>query len=373
MYNCFLALGVAFGTVIDGFVSINYSWRYMYYIAVAPIGFCTIIVILFFPETFYPRSPVDLPAQEDYAPKKTFIQSMTIFTGVHTKESLFRMFIRPVGLVIIPPILWATLVMSVTIGFLVAVSSNVAPSFQTEYGMQPWQTGLCFVAAIIGSVLGMWLGGSFSDRVADYFTKRNGGIREPEFRLPAMMIALITGPLSLIFYGVGIDNGVHWMMPTIGLGLVTFTIVQGTNVSFVYILDSYRPIAGAPFENLIQARRLSPSWASNRCSVSYCHSTQILGSPNWDIPRRMVQWLGLARLFWFYGSRSLSMASALELLHTMPSICNGSSGIPIANQGNSLEVGLVSCISTLMNKCITIFSDTLNQIQDMFFSFEGYP
>jgi hypothetical protein len=218
----------------------------MYYIAVAPIGFCTIIVILFFPETFYPRSPIDLPAPEDYTPKKTFTQSLTIFTGIHTRESLFRMFIRPIGLIIIPPILWATLVMSVTIGFLVAVSSNVAPSFQTHYGMQPWQTGLCFVAAIIGSILGIWVGGGFSDRVADYFTKRNGGIREPEFRLPAMMVALITGPLSLIFFGVGINNGIHWIMPTIGLGLVTFTIVQGTNVSFVYILDAYKPIAGAP-------------------------------------------------------------------------------------------------------------------------------
>jgi MFS family permease len=109
--------------------------------------------------------------------------------------------------------------MSVTIGFLVAVTSNVAPSFQAYYGMEPWQTGLCFVAAILGSLIGIWVGGGFSDRVADYFTKRNGGIREPEFRLPAMTVALITGPLSLVFFGVGINNEVHWMMPVVGLGL----------------------------------------------------------------------------------------------------------------------------------------------------------
>jgi hypothetical protein len=144
--------------------------------------------------------------------------------------------------------------MSVTIGFLVAVTSNLAPAFQQFYNMTPWQCGLCNIAAVIGSLLGIWVGGSFSDHVADYFTKRNGGIREPEFRLPAMSVALVTGPLALVFYGVGVNNHIHWILPTIGLGLrtppcddltvVNFTIVQGTNVSFVYCLDAYKPVAG---------------------------------------------------------------------------------------------------------------------------------
>jgi hypothetical protein len=169
----------------------------MYWVAVSLIGFCTVIVIFFFPETFYPRSPLDhTAAAETYAPKKSLVQTLSIFTGVNTKESLFRMFIRPLGLIIIPPVLWASLVMAVTIGFLVAVTSNVAPAFEATYGMQPWQTGLCNISALIGSGLGIWLGGGFSDRVADFFTKRNGGIREPEFRLPAMCIALVTGITS---------------------------------------------------------------------------------------------------------------------------------------------------------------------------------
>jgi hypothetical protein len=59
----------------------------------------------------------------------------------------------------------------------------------------------------------------------------------------------------------------------------------------------------------------------------------------------------------------------------MLSICNGSSGISIVNQGNSsLQVEIVSCISTFMNKCMTIFSDILHQVSPSygFFSFEGY-
>lgn len=90
-------------------------------------------------------------------------------------------------------------------------------------------------------------------------------------RLPAMVPCLIATPLSLILYGVGIHYRLHWICPTIGLGLceysrsgphksfpflpsslrvesnpevVNFAIAQGTNVCLVYVIDGYRPVAG---------------------------------------------------------------------------------------------------------------------------------
>lgn len=151
--------------------------------------------------------------------------------------------------------------MSVTIGFLVAVTSNVAPAYNTAYGFEAWQTGLCFFSAIVGSLVGIYIGGHLTDQMADWFTKRNGGLREPEMRLPSIVVSLITTPLGLVLFGVGIQYKLHWMCPTVGLGLrklshisrstgqqltceVNFSIVQATNVSLVYTIDCYRPIAG---------------------------------------------------------------------------------------------------------------------------------
>jgi len=86
-----------------------------------------------------------------------------------------------------------------------------------------------------------------------------------------MVPCLIATPLSLILYGVGIHYRLHWICPTIGLGLceysrsgphksfpflpsslrvesnpevVNFAIAQGTNVCLVYVIDGYRPVAG---------------------------------------------------------------------------------------------------------------------------------
>ncbi|KAK0384834.1 hypothetical protein NLU13_7312 [Sarocladium strictum] len=268
-YTASLNLGVALGAIIDGFIVRDHPWRYIYYVAIALIGFVTILVFFTFPETAYIRNASPLvnseaddldesrsskPAAEhseshqavrpDPKLSEFFFSGLKLYSGTYTDESFWKMTIRPVMLLALPNVLWATLVMSVTIGFIVAVTSNVAPAYALAYGFVAWQSGLAFFAAIIGAFIGMAFGGKFSDWVADFFTRRNGGIREPEFRLPAIMLSVICGPLALVLYGVGIEHKLHWIVPTIGIGLINFAITQATNVSLVYTIDCYRPIAG---------------------------------------------------------------------------------------------------------------------------------
>ena len=230
-------------------ITIKHPWRYIYYVAIALIGTTLLLAFLTFPETNYTRSieidseghptaplrnnhntnsgsmekvgaPIHVESGTDGLPKKkTYVQRLQVFSGIYTQESLFKLFCRPFALIILPPVLWSSLVQSVTIGFIVAVTSNVASAYSTAYNFLPWQTGLCFIAAIIGALIGVFCGGSVGDMTADFFTKRNGGVREPEMRLPAIVISLITTPLALLLYGVGIQNNLHWICPTIGLAL----------------------------------------------------------------------------------------------------------------------------------------------------------
>ena len=249
VYNCALSVGVSAGIIISGLITISLSWRYIYYIASILIGATTILVIFTLPETAFNRSPVDVPTEleatskiyrngieprddglmkvqqehiEELAEststsppitpvpkKKNFAQNLKIFHGKLTHEPFWRMFYRPIVLLAVPAVLWATLVMSVTIGFLVAISSNFASAFSTTYNFSSLESGLCFISGLIFTMLGLFGGGMASDFTADFFTKRNGGIREPEMRLPAIMIGLITTPLGLVLYGVGIDKSLR--------------------------------------------------------------------------------------------------------------------------------------------------------------------
>lgn len=235
----------------------------IYEVAAALVGTVLLVAFFTFPETAYVRDPglIDpdealpaaLPTEKptvatadpttgevtateapttndvernarDIPKKESYLSSLKIFHRTLTNESFLKLFLRPLGLICLPPVLWAALIQSVTIGFLVAVTSNVDPAFSQTYGLESWQIGLCFIAALIGSLLGIPAGGQLGDWVADYFTKRNGGVRDPEMRLPAMIPCLITTPLALILYGVGIQHNLHWMCPTIGLGLREYPI-----------------------------------------------------------------------------------------------------------------------------------------------------
>lgn len=244
---------------VGSLITINHNWRVIYEVASAFIGLLLLVAFFAFPETAFSRGeapgpeyhghqPQQLPSRKSDAiadgikekdletldlehlvaststsprrPKrKNFVQMLALYNGTFTAEPLYKIFLRPFGLICLPPVLWSALVQSVTIGFLVAVSSNVGAAFETAYGFESWQVGLCFISACVGSLVGIPAGGQLGDFVADYFTRRNGGIRTPEMRLPAMMLSLVTAPLALLLYGVGIEKRLHWICPTIGLGL----------------------------------------------------------------------------------------------------------------------------------------------------------
>lgn len=307
LFSCALSCGVGGGIIIAGLITIKNDWRMIYWVATALIGAATLLVIFTFPETNYNRSgatitglkaapehsarhdmPKGLEEKSRYveeghnAPaaalrKRSYWQDLRIFTGTYTQESFWKLFIRPVILLCLPPVLWATLVMSVTIGFLVAISSNFASAFETVYHFKPWQSGLCFIASIIGSLIAIFFGGHLSDQIADYFTRRNGGIREPEWvgvagcpssagrtdmscrmRLPALAISVVTGPLALILYGVGIEKQLHWMCATVGLGLCKLNLALETTTSWPFA-SKFHYRAGHKRDARIHDRRLSSS------------------------------------------------------------------------------------------------------------------
>ncbi|EAU30787.1 predicted protein [Aspergillus terreus NIH2624] len=142
----------------------------------------------------------DHPAlQRRTCTRPPMLKIITTFpTRRYTREPFWKLMLRPIALIILPSALWASLVMAVTIGFLIAMMSNVSSAFTSVYGFSTWQVGLCMLSIVIGGSIAVWMGGSLSDIVADRLTRRNGGIREPEMRLPVMVLSLVAGPLALI-------------------------------------------------------------------------------------------------------------------------------------------------------------------------------
>lgn len=151
--------------------------------------------------------------------KKAFIHRMAFRRSPLTHESIWKIALRPMTVIWIPSVLWSTVAFGIGIGIFVVVSTTAATAYTQIYHFTNWQVGLVWIASIIGNVLGMPFGGYFSDWVANRATSKNGGIREPEMRLPAVSVAMFSYPASLLLYGLGINYKAHWMVPTLGIFL----------------------------------------------------------------------------------------------------------------------------------------------------------
>ncbi|CAG8137752.1 unnamed protein product [Penicillium salamii] len=145
--------------------------------------------------------------------------SLKIFNGPFTTESLWQLFWRPIPLLLLPPVLWGTLAQSVCISALVAVTTSSETAFSKSYHWTIWQCGLAYIATIIGALLSIFGSGWLSDTTADWLTRRNHGLREPEMRLPALILCSILCPLGIVLYGLGIGHGLPWIVPVLGLAL----------------------------------------------------------------------------------------------------------------------------------------------------------
>jgi hypothetical protein len=220
--------------MVSAVMSISTSWRVFHYLCAGLVLATTLLIFFTMPETAYQRviereeeetdekvanvSEMER-AEVHTAHKKTFVQRMAFNRSPLTHESIWKIIIRPALVLFLPPVLWSTASFGIGIGIFVIMGTTAATAFSQVYQFTTWQVGMVWIAGIVGNIIGIPFGGYFSDWVANRATTKNGGVREPEMRLPAVSIAMITYPAALLLYGLGINYKAHWMVPILGIFL----------------------------------------------------------------------------------------------------------------------------------------------------------
>lgn len=174
-----------------------------------------------------------------YIPEKSAWRDLMISWGTPDPNvSLAKAFLRPFVLFTYPAVMWAAVVYGLSLSWNVILASVVAQLFGTAYGFDNQAQGLVFLSPFLGSVVGTYLSGMLSDRIASYYTKRNNGVREPEMCLPTCIIAVALVFLGSVITGVTYHLRAHWMAPVVGYGVLSAGAQMGATLSMSYILDS---------------------------------------------------------------------------------------------------------------------------------------
>lgn len=157
------------------------------------------------------------------------------------RELFKHSIIRPLKMLICCPIVTVMcMYVAVLYGILYLLFATYSFVFREVYGFSTSAAGLVFIAGGIGTLLGLFYVGNFSDRTLK--NRAAAGKRiTPEDRLPPIITVpgSLAFPIGLFVYGWSVNAHVHWIVPQIGTAITGF----GSILIFIgiqtYLVDAY--------------------------------------------------------------------------------------------------------------------------------------
>lgn len=232
--------GNTIGPLICGFLVTGLSWRWHKWIAFI-LTFINFLVVLFFcPETRYARSGVRIISategvsessssddvthvdkeatanesevdEANQIPKKTFVQNLSLWSGTPKDTNLFKLFIRPLPLIVYPAVILSFLGFAVSLAWVVSI--NILNPFILQAPPYSWKAdinGLINITGLIGNLIGAFLGGWVVDKYSDWRSKKNSGVFQPETRLHLLIIPTLIVPAGCLAFGYGAAKDLNW-------------------------------------------------------------------------------------------------------------------------------------------------------------------
>ncbi|EPE27503.1 MFS general substrate transporter [Glarea lozoyensis ATCC 20868] len=287
--------------VIAGSMAKSLGWQSFWWLNVGILGFTSFVGILLFPETRYTRSntlgfgdssssasqPTDLPrndkptnfnkhqvmdSESDSSENQVgavspvgSLKDATINFQKHPRLGRDKPskqqwnFIQPYEgnfvaelmlpgkLFLFPIVEFAAFVVSWTGSAYLTVNLTQTQAFAAPpYNFDSSKIGLFNLATLVGTWIGLLSAGPLSDAIAARLTKRNGGIREPEMRLLAMIPYVILMIIGNVVVAVGYERSWDWrIIVIIGYTCIGIQVAALPAISSTYAIDSYKPVTGA--------------------------------------------------------------------------------------------------------------------------------
>lgn len=278
-------LGTILGLILGGYIAEGPGWRWAYRVVAILSGAVVVLFAFTLDDSLFPRYALErsrTAVSQRNATSQTYQDSSTHPTGDTKKEpsidpldrqttvndgdfdflprnywqvlapvhyfkedktTWWQYFRRPFHLFAFPNIVIAGLIYAFanTAGI---VSFNTISEIMTEapYNWGTGATGLLFLAALVGSFIGMGTG-ALGDLVVLRLARRNAGYKEPEMRLWILSLAFVYGAVGYFMYGWAASYGKSWVLIAVGLGGMIAQQVAAASVATAYAMECFEGIS----------------------------------------------------------------------------------------------------------------------------------
>ncbi|KAK5163961.1 uncharacterized protein LTR77_010357 [Saxophila tyrrhenica] len=188
IYTASPFVGPEVGPVIGGFINQFADWRWSFWVLVIWAGVLEAAIVFLVPETYAPvllrRKAIKLRKETGDERWKAPIEIMDRSVA----RTVLWSCIRPFQLLFFEQMcLNLCLLSAILLGILYLFFGAFALIFQNNHGFNQWQTGLTFLGIFVGMVIGVSCD-PITRRNYQRLVRNNGGVSEPEFRLPPTIL-----------------------------------------------------------------------------------------------------------------------------------------------------------------------------------------
>ncbi|KAI1105777.1 MFS general substrate transporter [Jackrogersella minutella] len=279
-------LSDSIGPIIGGAVSQSIGWRWTFWILSLYDGLFVIIALFIFQETY---EVITFDRRAARLRKSTGIPYYTQSRAVSETlaKRLSHSMTRPVRLLLTQPVIQVVAIfLAYNFGILYLVLSTFANFWIDRYGQTETQSGLNYIALVIGYTIASQVGSRVMDRLWAYLKAKAGNNTAPEYRIPLMISGAILIPLGLFIYGWTAERHVHWIVPDIGIAILGCVIdayheyVASASAASQFL----RSIAGFAFPIFAPAmyQNLGYGWGNSLLALTFV----VIGCPAPFLPWR---------------------------------------------------------------------------------------
>lgn len=205
LINFILNSASSLASIICGVVFADLGWLWLFHLFQVFLVIQFVAMFLFCPETTYIReakfeldlvkeNQLDSPTKEKSSgvvvehrdeaapvvaipPKKTFVQSLAIFTGVYSRDSIFKFLFGPFITLLNPAACYAIITSGLLNSWYVGSAIILSGIFSgPPWNFGPAQIGYLGAGPFIGGMLGSIVVGWGSDPFVKWMSKKNSGV-----------------------------------------------------------------------------------------------------------------------------------------------------------------------------------------------------